>query len=70
MNAPKRLRPGDTIGIVSTSSPTTPEAVANMRRYFEKRGYSVEVAPNALARFGFMAGTNRQRADDLNLMVP
>jgi muramoyltetrapeptide carboxypeptidase len=69
MNVPKRLRRGDTIGIVSTSSPTTPEAVDNMKRYFEKRGYFVKVAPNALAKFGFMAGTNKQRADDFNLML-
>jgi muramoyltetrapeptide carboxypeptidase len=69
MNAPKRLQPGDTIGIVSTSSPTTPEAVGNMERYFAKRGYSVKVAPNALAKFGFLAGTNKQRANDFNLML-
>jgi len=69
MNTPKRLRPRDTVGIVSTSSPPTPEAVGNMKRYFEKRGYSVKVAPNTLARFGFMAGTNKQRADDFNLML-
>jgi len=69
MNKPKRLRLGDTIGIVSTSSPAAPEAVGNMKTYFEKRGFSVKVAPNALAKFGFMAGTNRQRADDFNLML-
>jgi muramoyltetrapeptide carboxypeptidase len=69
MNAPKRLRLGETVGIVSTSSPATPEAVDNMKRYFEKRGYSVKVGPNALAKFGFLAGTDRQRADDFNLML-
>jgi len=69
MHVPKRLRLGDTVGIVSTSSPTTPEAVDNMKRYFEKRGYYVKVGPSALARFGFLAGTNRQRADDFNLML-
>ena len=30
MHTPKRLQPGDTIGIVSTSSPTKPEAVDRM----------------------------------------
>lgn len=69
MNKPKRLRPGDTIGIVSTSSPTTPEAIDKITRYFKKKGYSVKIAPNVLAKFGFMAGTNKQRIDDFNLML-
>jgi muramoyltetrapeptide carboxypeptidase len=69
MNEPNRLRCGNTIGIVSTSSPPTPEAIDKMKSYFEKKGYSVKVSPNALAKFGFMAGTNKQRADDLNLML-
>jgi muramoyltetrapeptide carboxypeptidase len=69
MNAPKRLQPGDTIGIISTSSPTTQETVDNIEKYFHERGYSVEVAPNALANMGFLAGTNGQRADDFNLMI-
>ena len=30
MRTPKRLQPGDTIGIVSTSSPTKSEAVDHM----------------------------------------
>ncbi len=66
---PRRLQPGDTVGIISPSSPVTPEWIEKMVGYFEGRGYRVRVAPNALARFGFMAGTPQQRADDLNLML-
>jgi muramoyltetrapeptide carboxypeptidase len=66
---PKRLQPGDTVGIVSTSSPTTPDAVERTKRYFEQWGYSVRVAPNVLASYGFMAGTAQMRADDLNRML-
>jgi len=69
MRVPKRFRPGDTVGIISPSSPITPEAIEAITRYFERRGHPVKVAPNALARFGFMAGTPKQRADDLNLML-
>ena len=69
MPTPKRLRSGDTIGVLSTSSPTEPKAVDRMRIYFEQKGYSVLVAPNTLARFGFMAGTPQVRADDFNSML-
>jgi muramoyltetrapeptide carboxypeptidase len=69
MRTPKRLQPGDTIGIVSTSSPTEPEAVDHMKEYFEQKGYSVKVAPNTLASFGFLAGTPQVRADDFNSML-
>ena len=57
MRVPKRFRPGDTVGIISPSSPITPEAIEAITRYFERRGHPVKAAPNALARFGFMAGT-------------
>ncbi len=69
MHLPKRLQPGDTVGIVSPSSPTTPGEIARMTCYFQDRGYRVKVAPNALASLGFLAGTAQQRADDLNLML-
>ncbi len=69
MHLPRRLQPGDTVGIISPSSPTTPGEIARMTSYFEERGYRVQVAPNALASLGFLAGTAQERADDLNLML-
>ena len=69
MRTPRRLRSGDAIGIVSTSSPTKPQAVDRMKAYFEQRGYSVKVAPNTLASFGFLAGTPPVRAEDFNTML-
>ena len=69
MQKPKRLQPGDTIGIVSPSSRTTEKHINRMISYFEEKDYSVTVAPNALASFSFMAGTVKKRADDFNLML-
>jgi muramoyltetrapeptide carboxypeptidase len=69
MLRPRKLQPGDVIGIVSTSSPVTPDAVERMGRYFREKGYPVKVAPHALASFGFMAGTPQMRADDFNRML-
>jgi muramoyltetrapeptide carboxypeptidase len=69
MLAPKRLRPGDTIGILSTSSPVDSFAVEHMQDYFRQKGYVVQVAPHTLARLGFMAGTPQVRAEDFNSML-
>ncbi len=69
MRIPRQLQPGDTIGIFSPSSPIESKAVNTMCKYFEQRGYTVNVAPNTLATFGFMAGSPQQRADDLNLLL-
>jgi muramoyltetrapeptide carboxypeptidase len=69
MHKPRRLQPGDTIGIVSTSSPVDAAAVDRMRLYFEQQGYPVKVAPHTLSRFGFMAGLPQERADDFNALV-
>ena len=69
MRPSKRLQPGNTIGIVSTSSPTKPEAVDRMRQYFKQQGYCVTVAPNTLARFGFLAGMPQERASDFNALL-
>ena len=66
---PKRLTPGDKIGIISTSSPAEPEWVERTREYFETHGYPVEVGPHTLDRLGFMAGTTEDRAQDIHAML-
>lgn len=69
MHLPPRLIPGDTIGILSTSSPVLPSSIDRMQRYFEGKGYTVKVAPHTLADFGFLAGSAEERAADFNDML-
>ena len=69
MLAPRKLQPGDPIGILSTSSPTDSETIGIMTRYFEGMGYTVRVAPHTLARLGHLAGDARTRAADFNAML-
>jgi hypothetical protein len=66
---PKSLKPGDTIGIVSTSSPTTKEAVRKMSARFEALGYRVKTGEHVFDSFGFMAGLPETRAFDFNKMT-
>ncbi len=66
---PRRLRPGDTLGLFNPSGAVyergpyeqTHEALATL-------GFKVKEAPHARARYGHMAGTPAQRASDIHTL--
>jgi muramoyltetrapeptide carboxypeptidase len=62
---PRALRPGDCIGIVSTSSPVSPGELDRLTAYLGGRGYAVRVADGVLDRTGYLAGTAERRAAGL-----
>lgn len=62
---PPRVKPGDTVAIVSTSSPIKATDLKRLVDYFESRGYPVKVMPDVLASTGYIAGTAAQRAANL-----
>ncbi|MGE4182709.1 MAG: LD-carboxypeptidase [Limisphaerales bacterium] len=67
---PPRLRRGDVIGLVAPASPPqTPDRVEKSVRYLEGLGYRVQPGEHILERHGFSAGTDTQRAADLNAMI-
>ena len=64
-----RLKPGDTIALINPSGALferEPYAVAG--ETLRALGFKVREAPNLRARYGHLAGTDRQRADDVNAM--
>ena len=66
---PKRLQPGDTIGMVLPASMSFElDNVDRGREQLEALGFKVKVGANARARSGYLAGTDRQRAADINAM--
>jgi muramoyltetrapeptide carboxypeptidase len=66
---PQALKKGDVIGIVApASAPLTQERIDKGAEYFERLGYRVKLAKNVRAVRGYLAGTDRQRADDINQM--
>ncbi len=66
---PERLKKGDVIGIISpASSPLDPTKIDSGVNYIEKLGYRVELAKNIGKVNGYLAGTDQERADDLNSM--
>ncbi len=64
---PPRLKKGDLISIVSpASSPKDASKLHAGARYFEKLGYRVTIGENAFNVEGYLAGTDEERAKDLN----
>lgn len=64
-----RLEPGDTIALINPSRAIherEPYAIAI--ESLQALGFKVREAPNLRARYGHLAGTDRQRADDVNAM--
>jgi muramoyltetrapeptide carboxypeptidase len=67
---PQRLRKGDCIGIISpASTPSSQEKIDKGVQYLERLGYRVRVGTHAMAQYGYLAGTDQQRAEDLNEML-
>lgn len=66
---PPRLRRGAVIGLVSPASPPGKrEQVEKSVRYLESLGYRVKTGRYIEEHHGFSAGTDEQRASDLNEM--
>ena len=65
----RRLQAGDTIALINPSGAIyerEPYAVA--AESMQALGFKVREAPNLRARYGHFAGSDRQRADDVNAM--
>ena len=72
MRKPTCIQPGDTIGVVSPSSPVPEEDLLKGVALLEARGYRVVLGGNVLAtapHCDYLAGTDEQRAADLNSML-
>jgi muramoyltetrapeptide carboxypeptidase len=66
---PPRLRGGDVVGIVSPAGATfESDRLELVFDAVQALGLVPEVAPHALARYGYLAGTDTERAADLNAM--
>lgn len=66
---PERLSPGDTAGIIApASAPPDRKAIDRSLEAVERLGFKPLLASNARKRLGFLAGTDRERAQDLMRM--
>lgn len=66
---PKRLKPGDTIGLVTPASPITEEQLEKTIENIERLGFKLQYnRKRLLARKGYLAGKDIVRADEINRM--
>lgn len=66
---PKRLKPGDTIGILAPSLATKPEWMEPSLKAMENLGFRIKRAPNLYSSTNGYAGSVEERAADFNAML-
>lgn len=65
---PKRLRPGDTLGVIAPASPGDPDLAAAGVKWLEEQGFQVKLGAAADQTLGYLAGADEARAADINAM--
>ena len=63
---PRVLRPGDSVALVSPSGPVAAERMEHAVAVLTSWGLKPHVYPSVFKRFGFLGGTDEERAADLN----
>jgi muramoyltetrapeptide carboxypeptidase len=66
---PPRLRPGDTVGLIEPAGFTHDAFdLADVKATIAAMGLVPKVAPHVAARYGYLAGSDAERAADVNAM--
>ncbi|MCJ8279399.1 MAG: LD-carboxypeptidase [Rivularia sp. ALOHA_DT_140] len=65
---PPRLKVGDTVGLISPAGIINPEDVREAKEVFTALGLKVKPGRHILDRYGYLAGTDKNRASDVNAM--
>jgi muramoyltetrapeptide carboxypeptidase len=64
---PPRLKPGDTVGLIEPASATFETVKVQVSvEVFEALGLQARPAPHIADRYGYLAGKDKDRADDVN----
>ncbi len=63
---PARLEPGDTIGLVAPSGSFDHQVFRSGIAVLEKKGFRISVPDNLFSKKGYLAGSDKQRALQLN----
>ncbi|MBZ2174487.1 LD-carboxypeptidase [Schnuerera sp. xch1] len=68
MIRPKSLKFGDNIGIIAPASPTTKDKVERVYNKLIEMGFKVIMGKSCYHNYGYLAGLDNLRAEDLNNM--
>lgn len=65
---PPRLKVGDTVGLINPASPIEPKDIEQVTKTLAGLGLKVKLGAHILDRYGYLAGTDANRAADVNAM--
>ena len=65
---PPRLKVGDTVGLINPASPIDPKDIEQVKQTLAGLGLKVKLGAHILDRYGYLAGTDANRAADVNAM--
>ena len=67
-NLPKRLKKGDTVGVIAPSSPPNQENLKKALPFLEALGLKIKLGKSLDAAHGYLAGTDAECLADLHAM--
>jgi len=65
---PSRLQKGDTVGLISPAGIIDPQDIDNAKQTLGNLGLKIKIAAHILDRYGYLAGKDLDRAQDINTM--
>jgi muramoyltetrapeptide carboxypeptidase len=65
---PKRLQPGDTVGVIAPASPPNQENLERGLQFLRELGLNIKMGKNVSRINGYLAGTDQERLADLHEM--
>ncbi|TAE54736.1 MAG: LD-carboxypeptidase [Nostocales cyanobacterium] len=65
---PPKLKIGDTIGLIAPAGIIEKKDIENAKTTFNNLGFKIKTGTHILERYGYLAGTDRNRAQDIHLM--
>jgi muramoyltetrapeptide carboxypeptidase len=68
MRKPAPLRPGDVVGVIAPAGAVDESRLQAGVRVLEEAGFRVRLGAAVLKKSGYLAGTDRERSDDLDAM--
>lgn len=66
---PNKLKTGDTIGLVTPASPTSNSNIEKSVESIERLGFKIKKSARLNSDFGFLAGKDQVRVDDIHEML-
>lgn len=62
---PKRLRYGDTVGVVSPAGPESKDKIKKSLEFIESLGFKIKEGKYIYNKWGYLAGSDKDRSEDL-----